>query len=138
MAAVALLQGACDRAGEPHVGERKLPAHLAPTLTALNSLGAIAFEQQSFSYRLESPCGLRIVTMLEGHETAVTLVDLEVAQFERFDFANSLGFALRLQNDATTPELYRAEFPNEIDRMLGLFRELQMACRSNKTARAPR
>jgi len=72
--------------------------------------------------------------MLEGAKTADTLANLTVAQFRRFDLASNLGFAVRLQNDPAKPELYRSGSSSDIDHMLALFRTLQMACRSERSA----
>jgi hypothetical protein len=129
MAILAITLGACSPDQPPSVAEKLSPVHQS-TLQEMNVLGARGNREQTYVYTLANNCDLRATKFLNAHPIKHMAFSLKDTQFGRYDYAPSLGYAVRTvnQGDGIESVVFDAPVLESIHSMLQLLEKIKAEC----------
>lgn len=124
---IAVLLTACKSEDKSQSMEG-MPVQAQQILVQMNALGAVEQEGNTYKYRLRAACQLEVTEFLERSGAERVLLGLADARYEQFEYAISLGYALRVATDPATPAIFRAAGSGEVEKMHGLIKDLASSC----------
>jgi hypothetical protein len=127
-AVVAITLCACT-ADPPPSAEARLPI-LQSTLHEMADLGKRGNRAQPFTYTLTPNCNLYASKLLNGQPTKQVVFALADTQFERFEYAPGLGYAIRTVNQSGGGDtvVFEASTLELIQSMLQLLERIKAEC----------
>lgn len=96
----------------------------------MNAFDAAGKGAQGYTYSLTNNCDLHVTKLLNGQPTKQAAFSLETAQFRRYDYANSLGYAVRTTNQSVVINdlVFESESVASIESMLQLLERIKTDC----------
>ena len=100
------------------------------TLREISERGAQGNGEQTFAYTLVDNCNLHATKLLNGQPIKQMVFSLGATQFERYDFANSLGYAVRTagQPDGIDNVVFESHSLTLVESMLWLLEKIKSEC----------
>lgn len=129
IAVLAITLCACTPDQPPSVAGT-LPPALPSTLQEMSTLGARGNGEQTYAYTLANNCDLHATKFLNGHPIKLMVFPLGSTQFGRYDYANSLGYAVRTVNQSGGIDdvVFEANSVELIESMLLLLQKIKSDC----------
>ena len=124
-----ILCAACTADPPPSVAGVLSPS-LQSTLQEMTDLGARENSEQSYAYTLTNNCNLHATRFLNGQPTKQMVFSLVDTQFGRYDYAPSLGYAVRTVNQGAGIDnaVFEAHSLELVQSMLQLLEKIKAEC----------
>lgn len=129
IAVLAMTLSACIPDRPPLVAGKLSPA-LQRTLGEMNTIGTQDNREQLYTYTLADNCDLHATKFLNGHPIKHMILSLKDTQFGRYDYAPSLGYAVRTMNQdgGIDNVVFDAPALESIQSMLELLEKAKAEC----------
>lgn len=130
IAALVITLGACTPEQPPSFAAT-LPPAIQSTLQEMSALAARGSVEPTYAYTMTNTCDLHATKLLNGHPIKWMVFPLGSTHFERYDYAKSLGYAVRTVNQSGGIDdvAFEADSVELIESMLQLLEKIKTACR---------